>query len=171
MSTPAQPPAADPRSSNVEVQESLRHLLAYLRGVDGWLLLGAWIGMFASSLLMLARSQQQLANGEAPVRSDDPLFLLYKGVALFTVICGLLFGLRLLRLLPPWWTRVFPALALVSFALTFLYFPLFTAVDTPLSRALFDAFLPMDAVLFACGMLGVLSVAVGLALRPDVKRQ
>jgi hypothetical protein len=116
---------------------------------------------------MAAQSQQQVSNSAALVRSDDPLLLLYKGLWLFTVICGLLFGLRLLRLLQPWGTRVLPAFTLVGVALWVLYFPLFTAVDTPLSRALFDMLLPFTVVVGSSAMFAVLSVAVGLASRQN----
>ena len=137
----------------------MRQGLAYLRGVDGWLLLGTWSGMVAASSSLALMSRLQLPWPDASL-------LAYKTFTVFAVVCGLLFTLRLLRLLNPWETRVFPALTLISFALFFLYFPVFTAVDTPLSRALYDLLNPLLVVMSVGGALGLLSVCIALTLRP-----
>jgi hypothetical protein len=130
------------------------------------LLLGFALGGFSGILALLAWSQQQRADIEAPVRWDSPVLLLYKGMIVLWVLCGALFLLLLLRFLQPWWTRVFPALTVLCFALFVLYFPVFTAVDTPLSRALYDALDPLLIAASICGALGLLSLAVAWTLHP-----
>src|SRR5512133_3205271 len=139
MTTPSQPPSAETRFSQLPLQEQSRRLFAYFRGLDGWLVLGWFLGMFAESMALGAWAHQRLADIEAPVHWDDPLLLIMKALIVFTVGCGMLFLLRLLHFLQPWWTRIFPALTVLCIALPFLALTL--SMATPLSVGMVDLLL------------------------------
>ena len=164
MTMPSQPPTAEPRFSQLPLQEQSRRLFGYFRSLDGWLVLGTFLGMFAESMVLAAWAYQRLADVEAPVHWDDPLLLVMKALMVFAVSCGVLFLLRLLRLLQPWWTRIFPALTVLCIAFPFL--ALMLSMATPVSVVLVDALLPFDVVLIVCGTLGLLSLALAATLRP-----
>ena len=163
MATLSQPPASGPQPADISAEVLLRRMFAY-RGLEGRLFLGLQVGIVATSLLFWAVSKQPMANAEAPQHWDDLLLLLLEGVAVSTIGCGLALGLRLLWLLRPWWTRIFPALAMLS--VTLLLLPLVLAIGTPLELSFVDAIAPvLLVVMSSCVLLGLVGVAVSRELR------